>query len=465
MSILLGFVPIKGVMRAKSFCLSLLSGCGPTDTEDMAGVGELRRLEQALTYVRGFGVVLGVAAVATTSDFPSPAVHRSAWMAVVALAIGTLAIWGVLGRATTRSQLVLLSHVGFVFDALIVLTLVWIFAYEIPYVTWGLVVLLPMEGALRHRLPGALVAAAAVAVFMIPQSLRVATLRGVEFEWSTYIFISGLTFLVAGVVGSMAENWHEQSVALEAQSLRLAEVDQLKDRFLAITSHEIRGPLTAIIAGVDTVQKRGDRLAPNQRERMLEMVATQGHQLARLVDDLLVTGQMQGGAPALDLGWTTLDTVIDPALEAASPRRRGHQLEMFVDHIECEIDRARVSQIVRNLVENAYKYTPEGTPVAVSAEESQGGITIAVSDKGDGIAHDHRDRLFEAFSRIEETAAGQEGVGLGLYVVSQLVTAMHGEIDLASSSSGTTFTISIPCETRPARAPKLGLVGEDGSTA
>lgn len=431
----------------------------------MTDAGEMRRLEQTLTHVRGFGVVLGVAAVATTPDFPSSAVQRSAWMTVVALAIGTLAIWGVLGRATTRSQLVLLSHVAFVFDALIVLTFVWTFAYEIPYVTWALVVLLPMEGALRHRLPGALVAAAAVAVFMIPQSLRVATLRGLEFKWSTYIFISGLTFIVAGVVGSMAENWHKQSVALEAQSLQLAEVDQLKDQFLAITSHEIRGPLTAIIAGVDTVQKRGDRLAPDQRERMLDMVATQGHQLARLVDDLLVTAQMQGGAPALDPGWTTLDTVIDPALEAASPRRRGHQLELFVDHIECEIDRARVSQIVRNLVENAYKYTPEGTPVAVSAKESQGGITIAVSDKGDGIAHDHRDRLFEAFSRIAETAAGQEGVGLGLYVVSQLVNAMHGEIDLASSSSGTTFTISIPCESRPARAPKLGLVGEGGSTA
>jgi signal transduction histidine kinase len=380
------------------------------------------------------------------------------------VALGNVAIWGALGRATTRGHLRILSSVAFPLDAFIVFTFIWIFAYQTPYVMWAVILLLPMEGALRYRLKGALMAAAVCALFLVAQTIRVGEVNGSgEFEWNTYIFIAGLAFLVAGVVGAMAENWYEQSVALKSQSLQLAEVDELKDRFLAITSHEIRGPLTAIIAGVDTVQKRNDRLTPEQRDRLLEMVAAQGQQLARLVDDLLVTAQMQNGAPALHPQWVALPEVFDGAIGAASPKRRGHQLEIFVDQLKCEIDAARVSQIVRNLLENAYKYTSEKTAVSVSAKKASSGITIAIADTGDGIPLENRERLFEAFARGDGTKAGQEGVGLGLYVVSQLVSTMDGHIDLASSSNGTTFTISIPCQTR-SQAPKLGLVPEDGTS-
>ncbi len=170
-----------------------------------------------------------------------------------------------MGRLDERRQLVSLSRWGFAFDAVVIFAFVWIFAYEDPYVTWALLLLLPMEGALRYRLAGALTATAAVAVFLIPQTFRVAGFNNEAFEYGTYVFVAGLTTLVAGVVGSMAENWYQQSLELEAQTLKLAEVDRLKDRFLAITSHEIRGPLTAIIAGVDTVLKRGDRLTPRAK--------------------------------------------------------------------------------------------------------------------------------------------------------------------------------------------------------
>ncbi len=430
----------------------------------MTGFAEMRRLEQSLIYIRAFGLLVAAGVLLTTDDFPSKMLERTGWITVAIVVLGNVAIWGGLGRTSTREHLRILASVAALLDAFIVFTFIWIFAYQTPFVMWAVVLLLPMEGALRYRLRGALIAAAVCAVFFIPQSLRVGEVTGTgEFEWNTYIFIAGLAFLVAGVVGAMAENWYEQSLALKSQSLQLAEVDELKDRFLAITSHEIRGPLTAIIAGVDTVQKRSDRLTPEQRDRLLDMVATQGHQLARLVDDLLVTAQMQNGAPALHPQWVALAEVFDGAIGAASPKRRGHQLEIFVDQLECEIDAARVSQIVRNLLENAYKYTAEKTAVSVSAKKSLSGITITIADNGEGIPTENRERLFEAFARGEGTKAGQEGVGLGLYVVSQLVSAMDGHVDLASSSSGTTFTISLPCQTRFGTT-KLGLVLEDGTS-
>jgi signal transduction histidine kinase len=240
--------------------------------------------------------------------------------------------------------------------------------------------------------------------------------------------------------------------------LKLAEVDRLKDQFLAVTSHEIRGPLTAIITGTDTVRKRGDRLTDEQRDKILGMVSAQSHQLARLVDDLTVTSQLQEGKFALHVDWTDAEAVMNQALEAAAGKRREHLLELYVEPIKAEIDSQRMGQIIRNLTENAYKYTPERTRVAVTLKSIEHGIVLEVTDAGMGIPADKRDQLFEAFSRIEETAAGQEGVGLGLYLVSQLVAAMQGRIDLASSSRGTTFTIFIPCKTIPLDRPHLGLV-------
>jgi signal transduction histidine kinase len=414
-----------------------------------------------MTYVRWFGVIFGSLAVSIQPEYPAVGVERAAWALIIFLGLGNLAIWGALGRVGNDRSMARLAAITFAFDIAIVCGIVWVFAYEEPYVTWALLFVIPMEGALRYRFAGAFGGAAVVALFFVAQSVRVADLQDASFDFATYVFVTGFAILVAGVTGIMAQNWHEQRSAYQQQSLKLAEVDRLKDRFLAITSHEIRGPLTAIITGVDTVNKRGDRLAPEQQERLLEMVSLQGNQQARLVDDLLVTAQIQGGRPALHPEWSQLEGVIARALEAAAPRRRAHRLEIFVEPVECRVDPSRLAQISRNLVENAYKYTPDRARVAVTAKRVDGGIEVEVADEGPGIPPDKRDLLFAAFSRIEETAAGQEGVGLGLYVVSQLVAVMGGRIDLASSSRGTKFAIHLPCRVEPLATPRFGVVQGD----
>lgn len=409
--------------------------------------GDVRRLELWMTYVRWFGVLFGALAVAIETQYPDPSIERAAWLLLAFLGLGNLGIWAALARISSERDLTRLGLATFVFDAIVVMGIVWVFAYEDPYVTWALLFVLPLEGALRYRLRGALAAAAAVAAFFLAQSAHVATETGADFDLSTYIFVCGLSGLVAGVGGSMAESWHRQRQAFVFQSLKLAEIDRLKNRFLAVTSHEIRGPLTAIITGVDTVVRRSDRLTPDQRGRVLDMVSMQAKQLARLVDDLMLTSELQEHQLAMHKQWADLPTTIEHAVEAAASKRRSHQLSMFIEPLRCVIDHTRVAQVVRNLVENAYKYTPDDTSVSVTAKGTVGGVTIEVADDGDGIPADRRDQLFEAFHRIHETTAGQDGVGLGLYVVSQLVSAMGGHIDLSSSSNGTSFNIHIPCRT------------------
>lgn len=419
---------------------------------------ELRRLERWMTYIRWFGFAFGILAVTIEPSYPNAPTRMAAVFVVAALALGNIAITSVMIRAKTRPQQVRLGAFAFAFDAVVIVALVWTFAFERPYMTWALLLLLPMEGALRYRFKGAMASASGVAAFFLLQTWHRGDLVGAPFDINAYVFVVGLSFLVAGVTGSMADNWHTQNRAFLQQSLALAEVDELKDRFLAITSHEIRGPLTAIIAGVDTVWRRGERLSQEQRERLLEMASRQGHHVARLVDDLLTTSQLRGGKLALQPEWADLPSTINQALDAATSKRRSHQLEVFIEPLRCKLDASRVGQVVRNLVENAYKYTPERTRVGVAAKGVTGGIVIEIADDGDGIPVDKRERLFEAFSRIDETSAGRDGVGLGLYIVSHIVAAMEGHIDMSSSSRGTTFTIHIPCASESLEPPQLDLV-------
>jgi signal transduction histidine kinase len=427
----------------------------------MSGLIELRRLEQWMTYVRWFGVVFGGVSLAIQPSYPNDTTRAAAWALIAALGIGGALIWGALVRLDSDRSLERLGFFAYCFDTAVIMGLVWVFAFETPYVTWALLFLVPMEGALRFRLKGAMLGALAVALFFFPQSLRRADLVGRSFDVATYIFVAGLATLVAGISGTMAEAWHAQTRAYHSQSLKFAEVDQLKDQFLAVTSHEIRGPLTAIITGIDTVWRRHARLTPDQRDSLMGMVSQQAHQLSRLVDDLLVTSQLQKKSLSLQVQESDLQATIDQALEAAAGKRREHQLEIFIEPLRCEIDASRVGQIVRNLVENAYKYTPDRARVAVTAKRVDGGIEVEVADEGPGIPPDKRDLLFAAFSRIEETAAGQEGVGLGLYVVSQLVAVMGGRIDLASSSRGTKFAIHLPCRAELLATPRFGVVQGD----
>jgi K+-sensing histidine kinase KdpD len=415
-------------------------------------------LEQWVTYVRWIGVLLATILVPLRSSHSGTDVEVMAWGLTAVLALGNLAIWGAIGRVRTDSGQRTLGAAAFAFDCLVVMGYVLLYAHEDPYLTWAVLFVLPLEGALRYRMRGAVVVLAVIAVFFVLQTLHVAQIDSAPFDVATYAFVVGVAALIAAIAGTMAESWYQREKRHALQSTQLAELDRLKDRYLAVTTHEIRGPLTAIMTGIDTVRTRRARLSEERQNEMLDMVSQQSRQLARLVDDLMLSSELQGRSLALQLEWLELETVIDQALEAADGKRRAHLLEVFVEPVRCEIDGHRVAQITRNLVENAYKYTPDRTRIAVTARATADGILVEVLDDGPGIPSEKRDQLFEAFSRIHETAAGREGVGLGLYVVSQLVAVMDGRLDLASSSKGTTFTIHIPCDRQPSGLPQMGLV-------
>ena len=426
-----------------------------------------RDVQRPLRIARAAGVVVAAIAVWFRDAWPSAGPEQSpisglseqsAWIIVALAGAGSLVVWGWARGSRSNSDLQRIGALGFAVDTLLVFGMVWAF---VPLSDLVLVLLpyIALSGALRYRWLGAAIAAAGTALF-------VAALYAVfddELGWGAFSFLLAVNVAVGAVTASVAESWHKRRLDFERQAARLVELDHLKDRYIAITSHEIRGPVSTMITAVETVRSRWDKLDPERRDHLLEMVYLQGRELDRLVQDLFISAEMQGGGLNLQPEWVELESTIKRAVEAASGKRRAHLLELFIDPLRVELDPYRVTQIVRNLVENAYKYTDDRTRVVVSAKGISGGVQVEVRDDGQGIPSDKRDKLFEAFSRIEETAAGQEGVGLGLYVVSQLVAAMDGRIDLQSSSRGTTFSIFIPCTTAPLGRPQIGLVDDEAT--
>ena len=405
-------------------------------------------------------MIATVTTILMKDTWPDRTTETTAWVVAAVVAAGSLAIWGWARGTRAGRDLKRIAALGFLLDVTLVFGVVWSFA--VPH--WYVVAALPLaalSGAIRYRWVGAWIGSVAAAVFCVFAFVRISDLTGTSFDRSAYAFVVLTTAATGSLVAAIADRWNTRRLEFEHQATRLVELDRLKDRYIAVTSHEIRGPLSAMIAAIDTVRGRWDQLDPDRREHLLEMVQLQGRELDRLVQDLFISAEVQSGGLQLQPEWVQLEPTIKRALEAAAGKRRAHLLELFVDPLQAEIDPYRVTQIVRNLVENAYKYTYERTKVVVEARGAEGGIQLEVRDNGDGIPAEKRDQLFEAFSRIEETSAGQEGVGLGLYVVSQLVAAMNGRIDLQSSSRGTTFSIYIPCNTIPLDRPQIGLVGGD----
>lgn len=403
------------------------------------------RVERWLGYVRCLGVLFAVPAVATTPYWPSDNLRWTAWLMTAVLAVGTIAFWVVNRRVTSRQGRLRMSLASMSFDLLVVSGYVLVFAYEQPYVTWSLTLVLPIAGALRFGAWGAAVLAfLGIVLFAVQILIRAGHVD--EPVLSAQIFASGMIALIAATMAVLVESLERQNAAYREQALQLAEANHVRERLLAVTSHEFRGSLTAIGTSAATVREHRERLSGERADRLLTSIEGQVGQLLRLVDDLLVSAEFSDGVIELEPVWREVKTSVDVALDAASRHRDGHPVEVYVEPLACRFDHDRMSQVLRNLVENAYKYSPSGTPVAVKVEAASDGVLLQVSDHGPGIPAEHRERLFEPYRRgpAEEAA----GSGLGLYVVHRIVVAAGGAVDVRSSSSGTSFTVRLPCETR-----------------
>ena len=232
------------------------------------------------------------------------------------------------------------------------------------------------------------------------------------------------------------------------------EVDRLKSEFVATVSHELRTPMTAIKGYVDVLRMGAAGPVSDQQNRFLSTIQGNTERLEALVDDLLDISQIEAGRSAISLG--PVDLAALAADRVSEFRRRseaagkGLRLELAVETglPSARGDIERVRQVLDNLLENAYLYTPEGGQICVRLQHTGNELQVEVQDSGIGIPPELHNRVFERFFRGEHPfVLASSGTGLGLSIVKNLVEMQGGRIWLESSGApgaGSLFTFTLP---------------------
>jgi signal transduction histidine kinase/FixJ family two-component response regulator len=242
------------------------------------------------------------------------------------------------------------------------------------------------------------------------------------------------------------------SIVLEHDRLRheLERANRLKSDFLATMSHELRTPLHIIIGYVDSLLEDAAEgtPAPDQGDR-LERVAHSARKLLELINSTLEISRLETSEVPISVSEVRLPELVAELKKDTLDLQERSGLE-FRWHIDPSLptirtDRVKLGVILKNLLDNAVKFTPRGT-VAVAATSEDGEVGISVSDTGIGIPADARAAVFESFFQIESPVThGQGGVGLGLYIVKRLLELLDGRIEIESEPGrGSTFRVRLP---------------------
>ena len=225
-------------------------------------------------------------------------------------------------------------------------------------------------------------------------------------------------------------------------------LERARADFVTTASHELRTPLTAVYGSVRTLISREDVLDASQRARLLRMIEQESEHLAQIVDQLLVTAQIDRGRLRLEERDCDIAELCASVIEAAEARKpESIQLKLVAPKsppLKC--DPPKLKQVLVNLVENAIKYSPEGGRIEVRIADTPDRLRIDVQDEGLGIPPSEQARIFEKFYRLDaEMTRGVGGSGLGLYISREIVEQMGGLLSVRSRrGSGSTFTVTLP---------------------
>ncbi|MGE3273880.1 MAG: ATP-binding protein [Vicinamibacterales bacterium] len=227
----------------------------------------------------------------------------------------------------------------------------------------------------------------------------------------------------------------------------LRRADQIRRDFVANVSHELRTPLTAIKGYVEAIMDEPDDA--ESRQRFLEIIHRHSTRMERLVKDLLRLARLDAGQEAAELAPCDVDGLIRSIVADFGPlsEEKGQRVEVRItpEARTLVVDPAKLHDAVRNLVENAVNYTPEGGDIDVSAWVADGRFHMSVADTGPGIPPEDLGRVFERFYRVDKSRTRPGGTGLGLAIVKHLVHVLDGEVAVVNrDEGGAMFTITLP---------------------
>ncbi len=262
-----------------------------------------------------------------------------------------------------------------------------------------------------------------------------------------------LTFVMMFAVGLVTSGL--------ALRVRQGEVEAMRSALLSTVSHDLRTPLAAITGAATTLRDASAQLTPAQRTELLDAICEEAERLEQLVANLLEMTRVEAGALQIRRDWVPLEEIVGTALARVEPRLVGRAVTTDLPPALplLSVDPVLLAHVFVNLIENAAKYTPAGTPIDVSARVAHGAVEVAVADRGPGIPEAETERIFEKFTRGPHP--GVPGAGLGLAICRGVVTA-HGGTLIAENrpGGGALFRLRLPLT--GAAAPTVRPEPEEG---
>lgn len=246
------------------------------------------------------------------------------------------------------------------------------------------------------------------------------------------------------------KNYLTQVKNLTEENLKSQKEIKVRDEFLSIASHELKTPLTSTLLKLQIALNniKNVSLADFSVQKLLEMLESaeqQTQRLSRMINDLLNVSIIRTGRLDLEFEETDLSQIVKDVAGSFSERaeKEGYKVRVEAeDKIKAVIDKVRVSQVVTNLISNALKYGL-GNPISVKAYKYSSIGKIIIEDHGIGIPTNQQDKIFSLFERVHNN--NYTGLGIGLYISSQIVKAHKGKIDVQSKpGKGSIFTVELP---------------------
>lgn len=266
-----------------------------------------------------------------------------------------------------------------------------------------------------------------------------------------------------------SEQLRAANAELAVANEELRKLDHLKSEFVSLVSHQLRAPLTNINGALEIVAQEADDLPP-ETQQTLSILMHETERLSWLIGTILDISRIEAGRLKPRLGPVAVGPLLAEACATTvgvAPDR-SYRVQIADGLPPAWADETLLGEVVRNLIDNALSYSPDGSPIEVSAESVGDRIAISVSDHGEGVAPEEHERIFTSFYRVTDGGDSVRGTGLGLYFAERLVRAQGGTLTIESpvwtdaDAPGSRFTFTVPlAEDAPDEFGPAEMVGTE----
>jgi two-component system sensor histidine kinase KdpD len=279
---------------------------------------------------------------------------------------------------------------------------------------------------------------------------------------SRTVGIIGITFEDSAIFDQeqihALENFaHQAAMAIERafmgeeaqKALLRAETESLRNTLLSSLSHDLRTPLAAITGASTTLLQQDAVLDTGSKQELVQTVIEESEHLNRIIRNVLDMTRIESGAITVKKEWLHIEEIVGAVLNRMSDKLREHPVSAKIpaDLPLVPFDPLLIEQVLMNLLENAVKYTPSGTPIDIMADIDNKRLVVEVSDRGPGIGPGEEDRIFDKFVRGSSSAGG---IGLGLTICKAIISAHGGSIWAENRlGGGAIFRFTLPVEEKP----------------